>query len=431
MPVEYQARQPATPPKTTVIKTTSTVNGEVQHVNVDSFPSDAPLTVLPAPYHGSPFGGFRSAKDFLVMDNIHLYPGQATAYETDRYGFDSALGGTATHLPNESAIRLSVPDGTDGAKARLRTHDLVRYQAGASPHIKLTGYGSSGILYSVVRSSATGVVVDTLTEFTQWSENPAEVDVTNGNIYEFMYEWLGVGDIWFFVNGVLRHVDSFTGSLPRPYMKTANLPFSVEIINNGVTQSIRFGQFDDSDGIFFEIRRNSAAADFTYICSSARILNGEPYPTVSSGYSRTLTGVGTTLIPLFSMRIGATYNGISSRIYALPTSLMCFAETREGAFSVTLNPTLTDETFAATSPSPAIQIDTAASAMSGGVEVARISLGADASLLFPLDELFTIPGTKIRRQAFTGISDILTIGVIREGTVNFNPRATLNWREVR
>lgn len=428
MPVSFQSRAPATPPSSLVVKTTETDSGHVQHVNVDNL-----LEVYPAPYHASPFGGFRVAMDFLSQDHVHLYPGPATAYDPDKYGFDVDAGakGSISHIAAESSLRLSISDATDGAKSRLRSHDMVRYQAGAATHIKITGYCSDGTLYSVIRSSTSGVAVDTKVAQTSWGEDASSVDVTKGNIYEMMYQWLGVGEVMYFVNGGLRQVVSNAGQLASPYMKTANLPLSFEIENDGGVQYIRFGQFDDEDGIFFEIQRAAGAGSFTYICSSARILNGIAYPTTSFGYSRALTGVGTTMLPLFSLRVKSTLNGINSRVHILPSNLTCFAETREGSFALVVNPTLTGATWAATSPSGGAEIDIAASAMSGGVELLRLALAQDASLTFDLTEIFTIPGTKIRRQAFTGTSDILTIGVAREGSVNFNPRGTLNWREVR
>jgi hypothetical protein len=214
-------------------------------------------------------------------------------------------------------------------------------------------------------------------------------------------------------------------------MKTANLPVSMEIVNSGSLQHIRFGQFDDNDGVFFEIQRSAGSGSFTHICSSARILNGTDYPMTAFGYSRALTNVGATMVPLFSIRVKNLFNGIASRIQILPSLLTAFAETREGAFSLVINPTLTGATFAATSPSPGTEIDTAASAMTGGTELMHVGLGADWSDSFDLTKLFTIPGTKIRKQAFTGTSDILTVGVMREGVVNFNPRAALNFGEVR
>lgn len=433
MPVQFQSRTPATPPATLSVKTTPTGDGEVQHVLIDALQSGTPVYVRPAPYHASPFGGFRTALDFLCQDNVHLYPGTSTAYEPDHYGFEADAGGkgTAAHIADQSAIRLAIADATNGAKSRLRTHDLVRYQSGAATHIKLTGYASDGTLYSVVRSSTSGAPVDILTAQTDWNQDASAVDVTKGNIFEIMYQWLGVGDVWYFVNGGLRHIRSNAGQLASPYMKTANLPLSFEIVNDGATQRIRIGQFDDNDGVFFEIQRTAGAGTFTYICSSARILNGIPYPTLPFGFSRALTGVGATMVPLFSVRVKDLFNGIASRVQILPSLLSCFAETREGAFALVINPTLTGATWAQASPSGAAELDVSASAMTGGTEILRIGLSQDASQTLDLTDIFTIPGTKIRKQAFTGTSDILTVGVAREGSVNFNPRGSLNWREVR
>lgn len=429
--VQYQDGKPATPAKGVVVKTTSTVNGEIQHMILDDL--TLPIEVFPTPYHASPFGGFRTASDFLCLDNVHLYPGTNTPYDPDKYGYEADVGGKGSiaHIPDQSALRFSMADGTNGAKSRLRTHDQVRYQAGAAPHIKMTIYSDVGTLYSVVRTSTSGSVQEALVEQSAWSEIPSAIDVTKGNIYEIMYQWLGVGEVMYFVNGILRNIVENAGLLSKPYMKTADLPLSFEIVNDGSLQKIRFGQFDDNDGVFFEIRRPAGAGQFTYICSSARILNGLDYPTVSYGYTRALTGVSTTLIPLFSLRVKNLFNAINSRIQILPSLLTCFAETREGAFVMTLNPTLTGANFSATSPSPGAEIDIAASAMSGGEELAHFGLGANASAVIPLTDLFTIAGTKIRKQAFTGTSDIFTIGVIREGNQDFNPRASLNWKEVR
>ncbi|MDA8114817.1 MAG: hypothetical protein M0Z43_08850 [Acidithiobacillus sp.] len=407
-------------------------NGKaIQHIILD--PQTLPVEVFPSSYHASPFGGFRIAADFLCQDNVHLYPGASTAYDPEKYGYEADAGGkgTISHIANHSALRLALADGTNGAKSRLRTHDHVRYQAGAATHVKMTIYSDAGTLYSVIRSSITGTVQETLIEQSAWSEVPSTIDVTKGNIYEIMYQWLGVGEVMYFVNGVLRNIVQNAGQFTAPYMKTANLPMSFEIVNDGSLQKIRFGQFDDNDGVFFEIRRSAGAGQFTNICSSARILNGMEYPTISFGYSRALTAVGATMVPLFSLRIKELFNGIPSRIQLLPTLFCLFAETREGGFALVENPTLTGATFVATSPSPAVEIDTAASAMSGGVELFRAGMGANTTEHFDLENIFTVAGSKIRKHAFSGVSDILTVGVMREGNQDFNPRATLNWREVR
>jgi hypothetical protein len=391
-----------------------------------------PDYTAPDPINGTPFGGFRVAQDLVFRDAVHLYPGPATAYDPDQYGFEQ-VNGTATHLPNESAIRLAV-GAASGDKARLRSHDQIRYQAGAATLVELTGYhsdagktnqvrrwgifdDSDGVffelngttLYAVTRSSATGSVVDTKIAQTAWDGlDYDDLDMTKGNRYRFVIAWLGVEGVQCFINGRLVHTFRYANTLARPYMKTATLPISVEVVNTGA----------------------SSAASFTYICSTARILNGNPFPLRSFGYSVAKAGVGATMVPIFSIRVGATLNGIASRAQVLPRSVSLFSETQPGALALVHDASLTGATYAASSPSTAVQLDTAASAMTGGTTVFRVGLGANASETWDLKELYTLAGRKLRRQAFTGTSDVLTLGVVREGVVDFDPRATLVWGEL-
>jgi hypothetical protein len=389
--------------------------------------------VAPSQYHGSPFGGFRVAADLVFRDNVHFYPGPATAYDPEVYGFEQT-NGTATHVPAQSAIRLAVA-GASGDKSRLRTHDQVRYQAGAASLLEITAYQSNagnanqsrkvglfddndGVYfetlgttnYLCVRSSTSGAPVVTSVAQTAWNGHPYDdLDVTKGNRFRFVLAWLGVEGIQCFING--RHVPtfSFSNTLATPYMKTATLPISVEISNSGA----------------------STAASITYICSTARILNGNPYPMRTFGFSAAKSSVAATMVPLMSFRVGSTLNAIASRVQVLPRSLTFFAETQPGAFALVLGSTLTGATFAATSPSGALEIDTAATAMSGGTQLFYAGQGANTTVPWDLTELFTLTSTKLRRQAFTGTADVLTVGVVREGAVSFDPRASMVWGELR
>lgn len=397
--------------------------------------SHAPVFIAPAPYFASPFGSFRAGPDLVVRDNIHLYPGVATAYDTDLYGFEQT-NGTATHVPDQSAIRLALTGTASGDKSRLRSHDHVLYQSGAATALEITGYQSNsgrtnqsrrfGIFddsdgvffetfgttnYLTLRTSTSGSPVDTRVAQANWNvdEYPG-LDVTKGNRYRFVIAWLGVEGVQCFINGRHVHTFSFSNSLAAPYMKTANLPISVEIVNSGVA---------------------SGTGSLTYICSSARILNGGEYASRGFAYSLAASGVAATVVPLFSMRVKSTLNTVASRVQILPRLLTFFAETQPGAVVLLLNPTLTGSSFAATSPSPAVEIDTAASATTGGTELFRTGQGANTVQNYDLSSIFSILGLKLRCRAFGAAADILTIGVVREGAVSFGPRATLAWAEFR
>lgn len=394
--------------------------------------ASSPAYVQLTPYNMSPFGGVRAAADLVFSDNVHPYPGATTGYDPDIYGYEKDGGskGSIAHLPDQSALALTLSDGTNGAKSRLRTHDQVRYQSGAPTCIEITGYQSnSGVAnqvrrlgifddedgvffetrgttnYLVVRSSSDGSTGDDAVAQASWNVNTyAGLDVTKGNRYRFVIAWLGVEGIQCYINGVHVHTFSFSNTLARPYIKTATLPISVEIVNTAAA---------------------AAGGTITYICSSARILNGGIYSTKPFVYSRSATGVAATLVPLYSVRINATVNTVNSRVQLLPKYAAFFSETAAGAFALVLNTALTGDTWAATSPSPAAQIDTAATAMSGGTELFRQGQGQNVGYTYDLTQVFSLSGQKIRRQAFTGTSDILTVGVVRETAVSFDPRVTL------
>lgn len=85
----------------------------------------------------------------------------------------------------------------------------------------------------------------------------------------------------------------------------------------------------------------------------------------------------------------------------------------------------------AASPSEGMEIDTAATALNGGTTVWRTGQGQNVSQTYSLDKIFHILDRKIRRQAFTGTSDVLTFAVQREGAANFDPRVTLVTEELR
>lgn len=389
--------------------------------------------VVPDPYHASLFGGWRVGHDFIAMERVHTYPGPSTAYDPDFYGIDLDVGavGSVSHVAAESALSLALSAATVGGKARLRTHDLLRYQPGAMPVIQQTAMLSDATgwaLHAIRRTSTSGSPVDT-DEGTLGGVTP---NVTNR--YEIRFAWLGVQAVQWWVNGVLALEKVYAGTLTAPYIGNAILPLSVEVLTeSGPTQRSRIGLFDDANGLFFEWRRTSGtgATSLKHICSSARIVNGGDYATRGFTFSRAVTNVAATLVPLFSMRVGATLNGIASLVQMLPRHLAFFAETAAGRLDLVLNPTLTGATWAQASPSGAVQIDSAASALSGGTSLFSVSHAQNGSQTYDLDHVFTFHGLKVRRDAFTGASNVLTIAVVREGAVSFDPRATVTWDELR
>jgi len=386
-----------------------------------------------AQYDGSMFGGTRAHQDLAVFERLHDYPGVATAYDTESYGFDTGgVVGTATHVPNTGSIRLALSDATVSKKARLRSHDIIRYQPGCMPIVQMTGVSSSNagmILKCIRRTSTSGVPVDNV------EATIAGIDAATENRYELRYAYLGVQGVQYYVNGNLVQNSILAGTLTVPFMKTPHLPISVEIqtLVDG-SQVIRLGVFDDSDGLFFEWSRavgSAAAFSYDYKCSSGRLIGGSVYPFHTYGMTRATTGTGAAMIPLFSIRPKATLNGIPSRVQIFPTQVSFFSESQPGALAIIMNTTLTGPTWVSASPSPAVEVDVAATLVAGGTTLWQVGQGANQQYTYDLSKLFTLIGIKLRHQAFTGTEDILTFAVQREGAVNFDPRVTVTWDELR
>ncbi len=379
------------------------------------------------------FGGVRAHSDLAVFERLHDYPGLVTAYEPEHYGYLAVgVGSAITHVANEGSLRQTITTGTIGNRSVLRSHDIVRYQPGCMPVIQMTACTSVSFTSLVVkrRSFTTGAAVDTALATIPLTG----YDSAKYNRYEIRYAYLGVQGALFAINGQQVHYESFAGTLTQPYMRTPHLPLSVEFVNTAAdTRVFRIGIFDDEDGLFFEWSVTSAASIYVdYKCSSARLAGGSEYPYWSYGTSFARTGVGTALTPLFSMRVKALLNGVNNRAQVFPRMMTFFAETQSGSVHLILNATtLPSATWVAASPSPAVEIDTAATTYTGGTDIWQVSHASNYSATYYLDRLFTLIGRKLRRQALTGVSDTLTFAVAREGTVNFDPRVTILFDELR
>ena len=210
-------------------------------------------------------------------------------------------------------------------KSRVRTHDIMKYQPGCMPVIQLTGMLSDNnnwVLQCVRRTSTSGssedIVVSTITGY----------DASKANRYEIRFAYLGVQTVQFFINGTLVAQETYAGILDRPYLRTPNLPISCGIMNNtDSTQEVKFGLFDDLDGLFFRWKRtaqNAAPAHVEYKCASARLVGGGDYHAHTFGFSHATTGVGTTIVPLFSMRVNNLLNTVSSSIQVFPEQISFF-----------------------------------------------------------------------------------------------------------
>jgi hypothetical protein len=192
--------------------------------------------------------------------------------------FINVGAGSHVHLSNEASVALDVGTAS-GDVSRMASNRYHLYQPGSGQLCLMTvavgdtgksdcrrrwGYFSTqdGIffeldgstLYTVLRSSATGSIVDTrvaqasfngdVADGTGGADNLSQfnIDVSKINIYWIDFAWLGSGRVragTFASDGarVTLHTFENSNTLSTPYMGTGTLPIRAEIENTALTAS--------------------------------------------------------------------------------------------------------------------------------------------------------------------------------------------------
>jgi hypothetical protein len=232
----------------------------------------------------------------------------------------SGAGTTSTHSIPLAASTMSVSAATAGTRIRQqKTHN--NYQPGKSQLAIFTGVlgaAEDGItrrlgLYNdddgmffqlkdsvlslVIRSSASGSAVDSVTPQSAWNFDTLDgeglsqvtIDTTKVQIFFLDYEWLGTGQVrWgIFIDGIpiIAHHSHHANTLTTVYMSSPNLPVRFEINNDGT----------------------GAAASLVQICSTVISEGGEQNAGVIRGVTRGASGFSagndTNLYPILSIRL--------------------------------------------------------------------------------------------------------------------------------
>jgi hypothetical protein len=363
------------------------------------------------------FGRLRVSPPVTIFDSQHRYEKNGL--------FDEAVAGSATvtYSSNESTVLMNVTSASGDEVVRQSLRSFA-YQPGKSllvmntfvmpaAHANLrcrVGYFSSengvflersGATTSFVRRSyASGGVVDTSVAQASWNGDRLDgtgpsgytLDLTKSQILWQDFEWLGVGSvrIGFVINGkfIVAHTFHHANNLAVVYMTTAILPIRYEITNTGATDGSR---------------------TMRQICSTVISEGGyEKKVKLQIGRMTTSnTNVGTTLVPLLSLRLDPTRPNavvIHDGYRVLPTA------SASTTFEIQLvkNATLTGPSWAQTS-SNNVEFDVTATAMTGGIIVdslyVRESTLTSSSVSNSEDYNFDLQfGSTI-----AGVSDIYTL----------------------
>lgn len=386
-----------------------------------------------------------------ISDPYTLFDSQHQDVENDKWDTLITGSGTKTHLPNESTIKLEIGTANNDSIIRetLRT---MPYQPGKSLLIMNTfamgtpkanvvqrvGYftanngvyfeNDSGNNYIVLRSSVTGNIVETKVSQTDWNtdkfdgtgyssqgtgpEHSGGLDPTKSNLFWLDVEWLGVGDVrcGFLVDGLLKtaHVLHNDNRNSTTYMRSAILPLRYEIFNKGVTTS---------------------NTTMRQICSTVISEGGYNQINQSRSVSNPILGKNLTAgantpmvsIRLKSNRLNAVVIPVAVDLYGLQAAAF--------KYRIFQNVTsLTNDSWATTDASSAVEYDISATAMTGGILIKEgIFKGLEVAKEI---DLFGLLGksTQLTRKINAITGDIFTIA-IEPTTNNDDAIVALSWQE--
>jgi len=371
------------------------------------------------------FGRLRTSQPYSLFDSQNRY-----AIDNQ---FDTATvtGGSITYLPNESSVRMDLTTAS-GAEVVRQSYRSMLYQPGKSLlvlatfvmntpkanlrqrvgyfgtqnglYFELTG-ASPGTKAFVLRTYVGGSVDNTSRRVEQsaWNGDKLDgtgasgltLDLTKPQILWMDFEWLGVGNVrcGFIINGLYVVCHTYqTANVygTSVYMTTAILPIRYEITNTAATAD---------------------ASSMKQICSSVMSEGGLEPVSVNhvAARSTSLTGIGTTLVPLVSIRLASTALGA----VVLPSSLKVLPTSLSDDFEIQLvkNATLTGASFTAVASDANVEYDVSSTAMSNGT-IIQIDYAASSVLgNTALNEPGSFNWDTQLGASISGTSDVYTLGV--------------------
>jgi hypothetical protein len=384
------------------------------------------------------FGRLRVSEPYTLFDTNSRY------YNHNQ--FSTAISGTANvvYVENQSSFQLNV--GTSNGDSVIReTMKVFPYQPGKSQLTLLTlcmSTPKSGLRqrvglfgandgvffendgqynYMVIRSGSTGV--EERVRQDAWNgdrlngaggaNNPSGITLypDRTQIYYADVEWLGVGNVrvGFIINGqyILCHTFQHANQVgnTKVYMTTATLPIRYEITNTGGT---------------------TGASMMTQICSTVISEGGyNSFGTTQSagtGTTQKRLSSANTYYPIVSIRLNASR--LDSIVFPRQIDVLS-PSVNYYRWVLVQNPTLTGATWATTSPTGTVDIDTAATAVSGGIEIqSGYAASRELAQLSAVDYFQFQLG-----RTLAGVSDVVTL-VIAATANNADVLAELGWQEL-
>lgn len=368
------------------------------------------------------FGRLRVSQPYTLFDSQQRYA------PDNQFDTSTVNGASTTFLSNESTVQMSVA-ATTNSEAVRQTFRSMSYQPGKGLLVLATfamntptanirqrvGYfntrngvffQANGTTLSMVMRSDSLPTPGTPSDIRTVNQADWNGDKLNGTgasgltldpsktqIFWCDFEWLGVGSVrtGFVINGqyIVCHTFNNANEIGSVYMTTAILPVRYEITNLS----------------------NATTASMKQICSTVISEGGyEQYsPSHLARRTTKLATIGLTFLPVVSIRLAPTALGavvLPGRMQLLPITGQNY---EVGLF---FNATLTGASWSAVSTDANVQMDTSATAMTGGTlvqtdYVSSSGSGGTQPLVDPAGYNWALQ----LGVSLAGASDVLTLAI--------------------
>lgn len=384
-------------------------------------------------YTTTSLGSLRTSETQNIFESLFSFDKQPLIWDETL-----TSGGTSNFNSNTNSIDMTLPT-TSGASVVRQTFRRIRYNPSRTVQVLMAGTMGAGktnvrkrlgqfddldgiyfeqdgtTTYVVRRSATSGTAVNTRVPQSSWNIDKFDgtgvsgvtIDFSKHQLFYMQYAFQGFGDIvyGFYVDGRIKfcHRETIANVLTVPSLRTAHLPARIEITNTGTSASSTTLSYNS-----FTIKNEGGDSD----------QEGQ----VRSYSSSPLKTVGTTTVPVISLRLGPSFQ----RAIADLVKTSIFVQTvDEVIWSVHLNPTLTGATFAITASYT--QLDTAATAQTGGTELISGILGQNSNSADLSQDLLSAINSFLG-VSITGTSSIISLSArSRLGTADV--LSALVWKE--
>ncbi len=354
----------------------------------------------------------------------------------------TANGGTISHNSSSRDVTLAVNTANGNESAEFCQHWHNPYTPGNSQLIDITGtFDAAGIGSGTASIFLKNGIDSSETEITQdnWNDTVSDVDWSKSQIFSIDFQSLKVGRLRFFLvrNGVPVKLHEINNDNLRTggYWQYPNQPLNWKIYNDGTYTIAEIGYFNDTNGVGFRYKiAQNADAEMRAICGTVKSEGGPDLFDIE-GFKRSIDmgvtskTVGTTLIPLISIRVKTTFNSLTNHGLFIPESWTLQTD-NPIRLVIIKNATLTGASWADVNiNNSAMEYDISATAVSGGSAVISEYDGAGSknSTLSGGGLL----GKSLLSYGHDGSQDTLTIAAVRTTSTSAAVLAGLGWSEIR